>query len=135
MSPKSYRLLIVDDVADNLLILETYLKNQGYIVDVADSGALALQKMQIAAPDLLLVDVMMPDMDGYELTRRVRRDGQLRSLPIVLVTAYIEACRVKGIAVGATDFVRKPIDFEELNDKIQTFLNRTDSRHHPNPPS
>ncbi len=128
MSPKSYRILIVDDIADNLLILETFLKNQGYIVDAANSGVQALEKMQIEAPDLVLVDVMMPDMDGYELTRRIRRTGQLGTLPIVLVTAYIEACRIKGIAVGATDFVRKPIDFEELQAKIQTFLHHTTSR-------
>ncbi len=129
MSPKSYRILIVDDIADNLLILETFLKSQGYIVDVANGGAQALEKMQIEVPDLVLVDVMMPDMDGYELTRRIRRTMQLGTRPIVLVTAYIEACRMKGIAVGATDFVRKPIDFEELHAKIQTFLRHTTSRH------
>lgn len=71
---------------------------------------------------------MMPKMNGYELTRLIRQDSRLSHIPIVLITAYIEACRIKGLAAGATDFIRKPVNFDELHTTIQTILNRCDGR-------
>ncbi|MBF2075678.1 MAG: response regulator [Synechococcales cyanobacterium C42_A2020_086] len=120
--PHSPRILVVDDLADNIFLLKTFLESEGYQVDVADTASLALDKLTISPPDLLLLDVMMPHMDGYELTRKIRRDDRLRSLPIVLMTAHAELCRIKGLAVGATDFVRKPIRFEVLHATIQNLL-------------
>jgi len=124
MPPESYQILIVDDVADNLFLLQNFLESEGYTVEVAHSGAIALDKMQASPPDLALLDVMMPELNGYELTRKIRRDPKLHSLPVVLLTAHVESCRIKGLAVGASDFVRKPIDFEELHSIIKTLLER-----------
>ncbi|MBD2056636.1 response regulator [Oculatella sp. FACHB-28] len=128
MSSESYRILIVDDVADNLFLLQNFLESEGYTIDVASSGAIALDKMQASPPDLVLLDVMMPEVNGYELTRKIRRDPNLHALPVVLFTAHIESCRIKGLAVGASDFVRKPIDFEVLHDIIKTLLERKSAR-------
>ena len=124
---KEYRLLVVDDIADNSFMLTTFLESEGYLVDVANSAKSALQKMQANPPDLILLDVMMPDMNGYELTRKIRRDSQMRSIPVVLVTAHIQACRIKGLAVGATDFIYKPIDLNELSARLEQILQRHSS--------
>lgn len=122
------QILVVDDVADNLFILKAFLESEGFAIEMADSGAVALEKMHITPPNLVLLDVMMPEVNGYELTRIIRRDSQLSSIPVILITAHIEACRIKGLAAGATDFVRKPIDFEELLAKIQSLLQYRGSR-------
>lgn len=120
--PKDHRILVVDDIPDNRFFLKTLLEAEGYCVDVADTGRAALEKMQISPPDLILLDIMMPNMDGYELTRRIRQNPQFCSLPVVLITAHGEMCRIKGLAVGATDFVRKPFNFEALLRTIENLL-------------
>ncbi len=122
MSYSTPRILIVDDLADNVFLLKAFLEVQGYSVEAADGGSSALEKAEASPPDLILLDVMMPDMDGYEVTRLIRRHPELREIPVILITAYTDTCRIKGLAVGATDFVRKPVDFDELLAKIETLL-------------
>ena len=114
MAAKDCRILVIDDLPDNLFLLRSLLEQEGYSVEVAEDAASALVKLDQFTPNLVLLDVMMPDTNGYELTRKIRRDSEFKAVPIVLITASIEACRVKGLACGATDFVRKPIDLEEL---------------------
>lgn len=120
----NYRILLVDDLADNLFLLKTFLESEGYQVQVADSAVAALALLKASPSDLILLDVMMPQMNGYELTRLIRQNDQLRSIPIILVTAHLETCRIKGLAAGATDFVRKPLDFEALGSQITNILER-----------
>ncbi|HEY9622131.1 MAG TPA: response regulator [Crinalium sp.] len=127
MSSETAQILVVDDVLDNLSLLQTFLQAEGYTVEMASDGALAWDKMKAAPPDLVLLDIMMPNMDGYELTRKIRRDDQLRSIPVVLITAHVEACRIKGLAVGATDFIRKPIDFDDLTIRVKAILEHSAS--------
>lgn len=122
MNSKKHQILLVDDVVDNLLLLKAFLELEGYAVEMAENGAAALEKMHVSRPDLVLLDVMMPGMDGYAVTRAIRRNDRLRTVPIVLITAHIEACRIKGLAVGATDFIRKPVVLEELLVHIQRLL-------------
>lgn len=119
---ETHHILVVDDIADNTFLLQSFLESEGYTVDVADTASLALKKIQAQPPDLVLLDIMMPNMNGYELTREIRRDETLRCMPVVLITAHAEMCRIKGLAVGATDFIRKPIDFEALLLIIQNLL-------------
>lgn len=119
---QEYQILIVDDLADNIFLLKTYLESEGYQIQVADSAAAALAVLKISPIDLILLDVMMPQMNGYELTRLIRQNDQFRSIPVILVTAHVETCRIKGLAVGATDFVRKPLDFEALSLRIINIL-------------
>lgn len=119
---KKYQILVVDDIPDNQLLLKTLLEVEGYSVDVADTADLALEKMHGSLPDLVLLDVMMPNIDGFELTRKIRRDAKLRFLPVVLITAHGEVCRIKGLAAGATDFIRKPFDLPTLLLTIENLL-------------
>jgi len=113
------RLLVVDDNLDNALLLQTLLEEEGYCVDVADSGQAALEQMRIAPPDLVLLDVMMPEMDGFKVVRKIRGDRRLRATPVVLITAYDEPFVEHGWKLGADDFIRKPIDYEQLMQRIR----------------
>ncbi|QYO68712.1 response regulator [Leptolyngbya sp. 7M] len=77
MNCETDRILVVDDIADNLLLLQAILESEGYQVELADSGPAALDRIKTAPPDLVLLDVMMPDMNGFEVTQRVRQVAQL----------------------------------------------------------
>jgi CheY-like chemotaxis protein len=119
---KSRRILVVDDVADNLLLLQTVLETEGYDIDTALDGCLALAKIEASPPDLLLLDVMMPDMSGYEVTECIRQNDKLPFIPILLITAYDEVNVVEGLKIGANGFIGKPIDFDLLLTKIREIL-------------
>ena len=119
---KSRRILVVDDVADNLLLLQTVLETEGYDIDTALDGCLALAKIEASPPDLLLLDVMMPDMSGYEVTECIRQNDKLPFIPILLITAYDEVNVVEGLKIGANGFIRKPIDFDLLLTKVREIL-------------
>jgi CheY-like chemotaxis protein len=112
----------VDDVADNLFLLKTILEIEGYTVDTASSGTSALHRLRLSPPDLVLLDIMMPDMSGYEVTRHIRQDNDLGSIPILLVTAHSEVSASQRLGLGANGFIRKPIDADELLDKVQQIL-------------
>lgn len=116
------RILVVDDIADNVFLLEEILKEEGYEVDTAKDGKSALAKIEASPPDLVLLDTMMPGMDGYEVTRLIRQNKKLPFIPILLITAVESADVSKGLDLGANDFIRKPIDYDELMARIKAFL-------------
>jgi CheY-like chemotaxis protein len=119
---QAYRILAVDDSADNLFLLKTVLEAEGYDVEIAESGQAALAKLQSSPPDLVLLDFMMPEMNGYEVAALIRQDEQFRSLPILLVTAYGEE-QVAAHGITKVDrFIRKPIDFDELLKQVEQLL-------------
>jgi putative two-component system response regulator len=116
-------ILVVDDQPQNIELLEAHLVPRGYKIVKAANGEEALGKLSANQIDLILLDVMMPGMDGFEVTRRVRRDEKNRLLPIILVTALRETeDRVKGIEAGCDDFLSKPIDKMELLARVQSLL-------------
>ncbi len=121
-SPQVMNILVVDDLLDNLFLLQTLLESEGYQVSTADAGQAALDQIRTAPPDLVLLDVMMPQLDGYEVTRQIRQVLQLPDLPILLITAHDEANAAQGLALGANEFVRKPINFDELLQRVQSLL-------------
>ncbi|WP_041918589.1 response regulator [Gloeocapsa sp. PCC 7428] len=116
------RILVVDDLPDNSFLLQTVLENEGYQVEVADNGYVALEKIASHLPDLVLLDVMMPEMNGFEVTRRIRQNVSLPFIPILLVTGYSEPTPADGFDAGADGFIRKPIDFDDLLNRVQTIL-------------
>jgi CheY-like chemotaxis protein len=118
----AFRILVVDDLNDNLFLLQTVLESEGYAVDTADNGNSALLKVETSPPDLILMDVMMPGMNGFEVTRQIRQNQGIPFMPILLVTAYEDANAIQGLALGANDFIRKPIEFDQLLAKIEAFL-------------
>ena len=117
------KILIVDDQANNTELLEAYLAPQGYDVIIASSGRQALEELSGGEIDLILLDVMMPGMDGFEVTRLIREDENSRMIPVVLVTALHETeDRIKGIEAGCDDFISKPIDRMELLARVRSLL-------------
>jgi two-component system, sensor histidine kinase and response regulator len=122
-SPKIDRILAVDDSSDNLFLVQTILEDKGYKVSLAESGHEALAQIEKNPPDLILLDVMMPGMDGYEVTRRVRQGHQrLGFIPILLITAHQQSSVVEGLDAGADDFIRKPVDMDELLARVRSLL-------------
>lgn len=115
----TYRILVVDDLPDNYFLLQTVLEDEGYQVEVADSGFAALKQIEANPPDLVLLDVMMPEMNGFEVIRRIRQNSALPFIPVVLITGYTETSPTKSSNVDADCLIRKPIDFNELLTCIQ----------------
>ncbi|WP_026072538.1 response regulator [Nodosilinea nodulosa] len=121
-TPSDFRILVVDDIDDNLFLLQTVLETVGYEVDTAGNGGTALAKVKREPPDLILMDVMMPDMNGYEVTRQIRQNPNLPFMPILMVTAYDTISSAQGLALGPNNFIRKPIEFDQLLSKVATLL-------------
>ena len=116
-------ILVVDDQPENIELLEAHLVPQGYEIVTAANGEEALGKLSSDQIDLILLDVMMPGMDGFEVTRRIRQDTIHRLLPIILVTALRDKeDRIKGIESGCDDFISKPFDKMELLARIRSML-------------
>jgi putative two-component system response regulator len=116
-------ILVVDDQPQNSELLEAHLVPQGYGIVKAANGKEALEKLLGNQIDLILLDIMMPGMDGFEVTRRVRKDAAHRLLPIILVTALRETKdRVEGILAGCDDFISKPVDRMELLARVRSLL-------------
>ena len=110
------RILVVDDCQDNLFLMQLILENQGYQVEIADSGSQALSKMNSQRFDLILLDLMMPKMNGYEVIKYLRNNLPL--IPVFLVTANKYVTKKQAIAAGANGIVYKPIDINILTSKI-----------------
>lgn len=120
--PKVDRILIVDDSPDNLFLVQATLGESGYEIHLAEDGKTALAKVNQLLPDLILLDVMMPGMDGYEVTKRIRQNKDLPYIPILLITAHERSSVVKGLDIGADDFIRKPLDIDELLARVRSLL-------------
>lgn len=116
------RILAVDDSPDNLFLIQTILEDEGYHIDLADDGFSALEKIDAKPPDLILLDVMMPNLDGYEVTRRLRANRDLPYIPILLITAHEGSSVVEGLDAGADDFIRKPVEMDELQARVRSLL-------------
>jgi class 3 adenylate cyclase len=117
------RILVVDDTPANVLLLADLLASRGYGVTTAASGAEALTKIESERPDLVLLDVVMPQMSGYEVCRKIRDNPATRILPVVMVTALDPGEeRVKGLEAGADDFLTKPINQAELLARVRSLL-------------
>jgi len=117
------RILVVDDLAENREILVDLLGTEGYILDTAQDGEEAVQKALAAPPDLILMDVSMPRLTGFEACRRLKADERTHLVPIVLVTGLVaREDRIQGIAAGCDDFLTKPVDSEQLIARTRNLL-------------
>jgi phosphoserine phosphatase RsbU/P len=116
-------ILVVDDTPANIQILVGILKEKGYQLSVATNGREALRVLERVRPDLILLDVMMPEMDGFETCRQIKNSDTLREIPIIFLTAKTDTEDiVKGFEIGAVDYVAKPFNAHELLARINTHL-------------
>ena len=119
---KTDHILVVDDSPDNLFLVQAILEDEGYKITLAEDGRTALEQIEQSPPDLVLLDVMMPGMDGFEVTKRIRENPKLPFIPILLITAFQETSVVTGLDSGAEDFIRKPVEVEELLARVRSLL-------------
>ena len=113
-------ILVVDDNSDNVEILRAFLESRGFAISEARDGRTALARLEEIKPDLVLLDVMMPGMDGWEVCRVIKQHPQLGDTKVVMVTAKggFED-KFEGLRSGADDYVVKPVDFKDLMDKVE----------------
>ncbi|MDZ8055342.1 MAG: response regulator [Aulosira sp. ZfuVER01] len=116
-------ILICDDVLDNCIFLQTILELEGYTVEVVTSGIDAINRIRHQKPDLLMLDLMMPDINGFEVANIIQQDKHLQSLPILIVTAYQEAIESKPVHIKVNGILEKPVDVDTLVQKVQDILN------------
>ncbi len=117
------RILVVDDAAANLQLLTNLLTEHGYTVHPASDGELALEFVRTTLPDLILLDIRIPGMDGYEVCRRLKADERTREVPVIFISILEdERDKVKGFREGAVDYITKPFQPEEVLARIQTHL-------------
>lgn len=117
------KILVVEDNQDNREMVVKVLKFHGYQVVEAVDGEEAIEKAKSENPDLILLDIYLPKMDGYEATKILKRDGRLKDIPVIALTAHaMKGNREEALAAGCDGYIPKPIDVRELPKQIQHFL-------------
>lgn len=118
-----YRILIVDDEPNIVLALELLMKREGYVVQSVDDGQKVFDAVREFRPDLIILDIMMPKMDGYEVCQRIRADASMKEVSIIMLTAKgREVEREKGLALGADYYITKPFSTREVMLRIKEVL-------------
>jgi PleD family two-component response regulator len=121
--PHRGNLLLVDDTPNNLRLLSAMLTEQGYEVRRVVNGQMALKTAQANPPDLILLDIKMPDMNGYEVCQRLKADAETRDIPVIFISALDEVLdKVKAFAVGGVDYITKPFSEEEVFARVENIL-------------
>ena len=126
------RILIVDDGADNRALLEVILGWEGFVILTAASGEEALASVAQQPPDLVLLDVMMPGMDGYEVAAKLKANPATVNIPIIMITGMPDdTSRRRGLSAGAVDIIAKPVEWEDVVARVKSALRLKTSSHDP----
>lgn len=128
ISDTRQKILIVDDELDALIALKRALEADNYIVVEASDGLNAIEKVKAENPDIVLLDLMMPEIDGIEVCKRLKSDPKYEHIPIIMLTAKGDITdKIEGIEIGADDYVTKPFNLNELKARIKMVLRRGDT--------
>ncbi len=123
VNPKNARILLVDDNPRNIQVLGTILKHEGYQIIIAQNGCQAIKAVKKAPPDLILLDIMMPQMDGFETCKKLKQNAISKEIPIIFLTAKADTEDiVKGFELGAVDYITKPFNSVELLSRVKTHM-------------
>lgn len=126
---EDYSILIVDDTPINLRVIVDFLENYGFEIRIARSGENALKRVQYDPPDIILLDILMPDMDGFETCQRLKAIDKLKDIPIIFMTALTGTQeKIHGFELGAVDYITKPLHQEEVLARLKTHLQLRDSK-------
>ncbi len=121
----SKRILYIEDNPENRLLMRRVLMAEGYIVEEADDGNSGLQKASESPPDLILMDINLPEIDGYEVTARLKQLPNMAGVPIIAVTANVmKGDREKTLAAGCDGYIQKPIDIDLLPSQLESFMKK-----------
>lgn len=121
--PIQSRILIADDNVQNCELLDAYLAGEGYHIDIVNDGQQTLDFVARSQPDLILLDIMMPRMSGYEVCQRLKADAKTKKIPILMVTALAEMGDIeRAVQAGAEDFLTKPVNKLELTTRVRSLL-------------
>jgi len=124
------KILVVDDDADIVELLSFNLKKAGFAIGTAGDGIEALKKARSIAPDLILLDLMLPELDGFAVCEILRRDAATASIPVIMLTALsTELGRLAGLDSGANDYITKPFSPKQLVSKVDHLLKKQDTKH------
>lgn len=125
IDPKKVKILVVDDIPLNVLLVKKMLQPLGFETCEAEDGVVAMEKIGADKPDLILLDLMMPRMDGFEVLRRLRASDDTKSIPVIILSALNSNDDVaKGISMGAEDYITKPIIMDRLQSSVIKQLNK-----------
>ena len=125
IDPKKVKILVVDDIPLNVLLVKKMLQPLGFDTSEAEDGVVAIEKIGADKPDLILLDLMMPRMDGFEVLRRLRASDDTKSIPVIILSALNSNDDVaKGISMGAEDYITKPIIMDRLQSSVIKQLNK-----------
>jgi CheY-like chemotaxis protein len=117
-------ILVIDDSNTNVVLLEAILSGMGYMIETAMSVKEANQIMAKQLPDLILLDLLMPKVNGYDFLKEVKADENTKNIPVLVISAVTDAENVrKTIAMGAADYIKKPVDIQSLVEKVKNILN------------
>lgn len=123
MKDETAIILVVDDNPTNLGVLSDFFKNTPYEISSATSGRMALEVIELEPPDLVLLDIIMPEMDGFEVCQRLQESGKLDDIPVIFMTALSDTIdKVRGFNLGAVDYITKPFDCDEVLARVKTHL-------------
>ena len=118
------KILIVDDISKNIQLAANILKNEGYNLSFATNGKIAIQRCSVVDFDLILLDIKMPDLDGFEVCRTLKRDDKTKDIPIIFLTEKNDTeCIIKGFEIGGVDYIIKPFKSAELKIRVSTHIN------------
>ena len=124
-TPKK-QILVIDDTIVNLKLISDFFRESGFEVRATKSGSQALQILETTKPDIILLDVVMPEMDGFQTCRCLKKSQQTKDIPVIFMTAFDDACnaayKVQGLELGAVDYISKPIQLEEVLARVKTHL-------------
>lgn len=123
VSPSSFLVLVVDDVIDNLTVISLNLQQHGYRVATASNGEEALKVVPLVHPDIIIMDLAMPGIDGLETTRRIREDAEMRDIPVIALTAFnTGGFQRAAYDTGFDGYLTKPVEYDRLHDLIRRLL-------------